>query len=344
MSNIRTRFVSNTIANTSLGVYVTLDNDLQQYKGTLIRFINMMAVDFISNTIMNVGGFTLEDLNGILIKIKNERTTLDEKWFFPYATAETTQLSLRGMTFFTKYLSNSLISVFAMSSLRIIGSSTFRNIYMIDRLLAMLEQKTSVRTSEFGLILILNTFKGSLKIGDDDGNLVTTFSDLIGYFNPFSIEKNRQGWAPVNWKLPIRSFGKDFEYGLGSTMFNIYDSENYFSDITIQNAVFKSIYHRRRTQTSGSDFPGILSTCFSENHLINRRLRNVTLHSIVFLDLMYESGPGHFKLCGETVNITNITATNIGNMSFYSQPMMRNYLPITQSSQATGQTSGFMRF
>ena len=79
MSNIRTRFVSNTIANTSLGVYVTLDNDLQQFKGTLIRFINMMAVDFISNTIMNVGGFTLEDLNGILVKIKNETTTLDEK-------------------------------------------------------------------------------------------------------------------------------------------------------------------------------------------------------------------------------------------------------------------------
>jgi len=71
----------------------------------------------------------------------------------------------------------------------------------------------------------------------------------MGYFNQFSIYQSRQAWAPENWNIPIRFFGKDFEYGAGSTVFNIYDSNNYFSDLTIQNSIFRNIYHRRRSVT-----------------------------------------------------------------------------------------------
>ena len=58
--------------------------------------------------------------------------------------------------------------------------------------------------------------------------------------------------------------------------------------------------------------------------------------------MMVENGIGHFRLCGEHVNITNITVRNIGSMNFFDMPFMKYAKPGSNIWQ--GQSSGFMRF
>ncbi len=143
ISNMRTRIVGNNITDVSLGVYQALDSETLILKGCLFSLNSILAVDFVSNNMTNIAGFTLEDLRIIILKIKNERTTLELKEQFPFALTTNPSFNLRDSTFFTNYLSNTLITIHSMCSLRFLGRSTFQNIYMIDRLLAMLEQRAS---------------------------------------------------------------------------------------------------------------------------------------------------------------------------------------------------------
>lgn len=76
--------------------------------------INIMAADFINENFTNIGGFTLEHLNDIMLKIKKENTTLERKSKIPYSLAFTDQNEqMKDSTFFTSYFSSSLI--FSMS-------------------------------------------------------------------------------------------------------------------------------------------------------------------------------------------------------------------------------------
>ncbi len=169
-----TQITENTYTNLSMGVSVKVDN--QQFRGVLHKFNNIMSVEFSKESYTNIGSFTLEHLNDVIKKIKNEGTILNQKKTVPYSYSITSGSYLQE-SFFTAYLSTGLIFGNSMCSLRIIEDNTFENIWTIDRKHAMEKSLTGDREEDYGLILYLKNFMGSLQVGDpqviNSGNTAT---------------------------------------------------------------------------------------------------------------------------------------------------------------------------
>lgn len=51
----------------------------------------------------------------------------------------------------------------------------------------------------------------------------------------------------------------DFDYGVGSTLFNVNGNDIEFSDITIRNVVFKNHYYKMKIQSDNA-LPAIFDT------------------------------------------------------------------------------------
>lgn len=104
-----------------------------------------MAVDIVNETYTNIGGFTLEHLREILVRIKGETTYLANKVLMPYSSLTSVTFIMKDSTFFNSDLSNTLLFGYGMSQMRFLESNRFENIWLIDKLYSMLLVKSSSR-------------------------------------------------------------------------------------------------------------------------------------------------------------------------------------------------------
>ena len=64
------KFVGNTYVNLSMGIMISFDANYS--RGCLFKFFYTPSIDFIGESYLNIGAFTLEHLNQIIALVKNE--------------------------------------------------------------------------------------------------------------------------------------------------------------------------------------------------------------------------------------------------------------------------------
>jgi hypothetical protein len=158
------RLIGNTYNEVSMGV--TNQHQGTYYRGSLLKFNNIFAVELIDETFTNISPFHTERFCEVFTQINGDtsctipnKPSLDLKYWqnLIYGT-------MVNHGFFQNELSASLIYGNIVGSLKILGKSRFQNVWLIDRKNALLLNQDEGNT-KYGLILYFRALLGQVQIG-----------------------------------------------------------------------------------------------------------------------------------------------------------------------------------
>lgn len=143
-------------------------------RGSLLKLINIPVCDFKNETFRNIGAFTVEHLEQIILKVKGEPTAIHRKDKFEIEnTNPNEQVYMIVNKFYLYYLSHGLIYISGMFQLRIIENTIFDNIWLIDRANPFIAVSGDEAIPDYGLLLYLKNFIGFLIIGKEGSESVS---------------------------------------------------------------------------------------------------------------------------------------------------------------------------
>jgi hypothetical protein len=117
---------------------------------------------------------------------------------------------------------------------------------------------------------------------------------MMGFLNADSMAKF-DGWMPHRWVQQQSMIRSDFEFGQGSPLFNVFSSDNQFTDITIRNVTFKNLYFRMQSSV-GREVKAILDTTVNAKAFLFAK--SITIQSVDMSSCTFETGTGYFGLNG----------------------------------------------
>ncbi|TNV88142.1 hypothetical protein FGO68_gene675 [Halteria grandinella] len=321
------RFEHNIYLNLSMGVSRNASDQTFNYKGSLIKLINVVRAEFNFESFTNIGGYTVEHSRQLLSLIFG----LDKSTLYINGKTELFDVvnkdywdnthKLIEMDFLKQHLSTSLIYSHQMNKLVLGRSNVFQNVWLVDR------QQALSRNQQQGILLLINHYMGGFKIGSEEGE--TNVSNIKGIFNAFT-EERFMYWDPRAFPYdtiikPWKAFKGDLIYGAGSILFHIHNVNNYFESLNITNINFDRLYFRPQKQyVNQIRTPSIISTILNSADITDV-IKTIEITKVSLTNSQFEQAFSYFELQSDNLLISELRVDQVGKWYMLDDPQWSDW-------------------